>query len=126
MRIGDRQIRDFLSRYYVKLSLRRFELERRVFLHFFPSTKTVIDKRGKIVFISTVANGSDVRNVRIILPFSYPFSQPKCWIKPAPRRHIYNDGSMCVHFKKGGWNSERTAAQVLVAACDLCFGKDAR
>ena len=121
MRINDNNMRMLLAKYYARLTPRRFKLERSVFQHFFPSTRTIIDKQGQINFVTTAANGSDVRTIRIVLPFSYPFSQPKCWITPEPRRHTYNDGSMCVHFK-WGWNSERAAAQVLVAACDLLWG----
>jgi len=121
MRISDHAMGVFLAKYYSRLSARRLLHERKVFQHFFPSTRTIIDKQGKINFVTTVTNGSDVCTVRVVLNFSAPFSQPKCWITPAPKRHTHLDGSMCVHFEDE-WNSERTAAQVLVAACDLLWG----
>ena len=122
MRIDDNSLRRYLMMDYGRLTPRRFKLERKVFIHFFPSTKTIIDEKGKINFVSKVGNGSDVRSVRIVLPFSYPYTQPKCWIAPKPKSHTYIDGSMCVHFS-GGWGPERCAAQVLVAACELLWGK---
>ena len=122
MLFGDNNLRIFLARYYARLTPERFKLERRVFVHYFPSTRTIIDEKGRINFLTTVGNGSDTRRVRIVLPFSYPHSQPKCWITPKPEYHTYTDGSMCVHFRDG-WGAERCAAQVLVAACELLWGE---
>jgi len=110
----------FLARYFPRMSVKRLRAEVRLLRHYFPSVKITLIGGGKIIAKGEIANRNDIRKVLIALPSSYPHRQPKLYIYPSPRRHVYLDGSICLHMN---WRPTNTIAQLVIKAAELLWGR---
>lgn len=106
----------FLFQFFPRLSIDRLRLEATVLREFFPSFKIKLLRKGKIIVTGTIANGNDIRDILIAIPYSYPFQKPKLYMRPEPKHHVWPDGSVCLLMS---WSGKNTISQLVVKAAEL-------
>ena len=116
MRDFNKLVSRFLSRYYRLLKIDRLLTEAAVLKKLFRSVRLELLPDGHIHVSGSLSNGSRDHSFLIVLPFSFPYSQPELSLDPPPRKHHLGGGKVCVNFE---WTSRNNLSQLVIAAAEL-------